>query len=215
MARCVEDLVALLDVLDVSRAAVLGYSLGGRVALRLALHLSQQAPERASALVLESTSPGIENDAERAARRTSDGQLADDIDRAGIEAFADYWQSIPLFASQARLPANVRAQLRAQRLANNVTGLANSLRGMGAGEDPPVYDKLSKISAPTLVVAGASDMKYRRLAERTAAALPNARLAVISDAGHAVHLEQPRAFTRAVRQFLSAHLQEKEQATCR
>lgn len=215
MQHCVADLVALLDRLDVARAAVLGYSMGGRVALQLALHLSQYAPERLSALVLESVSPGIEDDVERAGRRRGDAGLAESIERDGIEAFVGHWQSIPLFASQARLPADVRARLRAQRLANSQQGLANSLRGMGAGEEPPVFDRLREIAAPALVVAGAADAKYRRLAERTAAALPNARLAVIADAGHAVHLEQPRAFTRAVRRFLHAHVQQKEQPACR
>ncbi len=211
MQRCVLDLVALLDRLDIARAAVLGYSMGGRVALQFALG----APERLSALVLESASPGIEDDAERANRRRSDAELADSIERDSLEAFVDHWQSIPLFASQTRLPADVRARLREQRLANDALGLTNSLRGMGAGEEPPVFDRLQEIAAPTLVVAGATDAKYRRLAERTAAALPNGRLAVIADAGHAVHLEQPRAFTRTVRRFLHAHVQQKEQTACR
>ncbi|MCH8950292.1 MAG: alpha/beta fold hydrolase, partial [Chloroflexi bacterium] len=107
MERCVEDLVTLLDELGVERAAVLGYSMGGRVALHLALH----APERLWALVIESASPGIENEAERADRRRSDGELADSIVRDGIAPFVDRWQAIPLFASQSRLPADARERL--------------------------------------------------------------------------------------------------------
>lgn len=212
MERCLEDLVSLLDELGVERAAVLGYSMGGRVALHLALH----APERLWALVIESASPGIENEAERAERRRSDGELADSIMRDGIAPFVDRWQAIPLFASQSRLSTDARERLRQQRLRNDPAGLANSLRGLGAGEQQPVYTRLHEIATQALVLAGADDAKYRAIAERTAGALPCARLQIVPDAGHAVHLEQPQAFSSAVREFLSACLQEeKERTPCR
>ena len=211
MERCLEDLVALLDELGVERAAVLGYSMGGRVALHLALH----APERLWALVIESASPGIEDEAERADRRRSDGELADSIVRDGVVPFVDRWQAIPLFASQQRLPADVRQKLRQQRLRNDPAGLANSLRGLGAGEQQPVYTRLHEIATPALVLAGADDAKYRAIAERTAGALPCARLRIVPEAGHAVHLEQPQTFSAAVREFLNVCLQEKERTPCR
>ena len=97
----VQDLTALLDRLGIARAPVVGYSMGGRVALHLALG----APERVAALVLESASPGIADAAQRAARVKSDEALADDIERLGIEAFVDRWEAQPLFASQSRLAA--------------------------------------------------------------------------------------------------------------
>ena len=211
MERCLEDLVSLLDELGLERAAVLGYSLGGRVALHLALH----APERLWALVIESASPGIESEAERAERRRSDGELADSIMRDGIAPFVDRWQAIPLFASQQRLPTDVRQKLRQQRLRNDPAGLANSLRGLGAGEQQPVYTRLHEIATPALLLAGADDAKYRAIAERTTGALPCARLRIVPEAGHAVHLEQPQAFSAAVREFLSACLQEEERTPCR
>ncbi len=212
MERCVEDLVALLDELGIERAAVLGYSMGGRVALHLAL----RAPERLWALVIESASPGIENEAERTDRRRSDGELAESILRDGVARFVDRWQAIPLFASQSRLPADAQERLRQQRLRNEPLGLANSLRGLGAGEQQPVYTRLHEIATPALVLAGADDAKYRAIAERTAGALPNARLQIVPEAGHAIHLEQPQAFSVAVHEFLSACLQEeKERTPCR
>ena len=213
MERCTEDLVSLLNELGIERAAVLGYSMGGRVALHLALH----APERLWALVIESASPGIESEAERAERRRSDGELADSIVRDGVAPFVDRWQAIPLFASQSRLPADARERLRLQRLRNEPLGLANSLRGLGAGEQQPIYARLHEIETPALALAGADDAKYRAIAERTAAALPNARLQIVPEAGHAVHLEQPQAFSVAVREFLNACLQreEKERTPCR
>ena len=198
MEECVADLVALLDALGVGRAAVLGYSMGGRVALRLAL----AAPERVGALVLESASPGIADDAERAARLRDDEALAGTIEREGVAAFVDRWERLPLFASQAALPADVRDALRARRLAGDATGLAGSLRGMGAGAVAPAWERLGEIAAPTLVLAGALDERYRTIAAATAQRIPGARLAVVEGAGHAVHLERPAEHARLVRAFL-------------
>ena len=207
MERCIDDLSALLDELGIRRAAVLGYSMGGRLALRLALH----APERVSALVLESASPGIEDSTEREERVRSDGALADSIERDGIEAFVDRWQALPLFATQARLPETVRNELRRQRLSNDPVGLANSLRGIGSGAQEPVLDQLSDVSIPTLLLAGAEDEKYCALARRMAAALPCSKLEIVSGAGHTVHLEQPNAFASAVEEFLTTCLQARKE----
>ena len=214
MERCLEDLVALLDRLDVQRTAVLGYSMGGRVALHLAL----QAPERLWALILESASPGIEDACEREARARSDADLAEVIERDGVEAFVERWQALPLFASQARLPASVREELRRQRLGNDRRGLANSLRGLGAGQQEPVLASMGGIGIPALLIAGALDDKYCDLARRMAAVLPCARTEIVPDAGHAVHLERPEAFAGAVRGFLKECLpreQRREGVKCR
>ena len=198
MAHAVEDLLAVLDHLGVERAAVLGYSMGGRVAL----HLSTAAPDRLSTLIVESTSPGIEDDAQRAARRASDEALAADIERDGIAAFVDRWQAQPLFASQASLPAAVRERQRRQRLRQSPAGLANSLRGMGAGAQEYLLPRLASLRTQTLFIAGALDERYVAEARRMAAAVRGAGLAVLPGAGHAAHLEQPEAFAATVGQFL-------------
>src|SRR5262245_47188250 len=197
MARCVEDLVALLDLLDVERADVLGYSMGGRVAL----HLAAAAPGRVGALVLESSSPGIADPAERRARIAADEALAETIERDGIAAFVDRWEQLPLFASQTSLPANVWAHLRAQRLQNSTIGLANRLRGMGAGRQKSLWDHLSAVHIPTLLIAGELDAKYCAIAQSMAAALPNAQQVTVPSAGHTVHLEQPDVFMDHVLNF--------------
>jgi len=202
MRRCVEDLAALLDRLAIDRAAVLGYSMGGRVALHFAL----SAPARLSALVLESASPGIGDPAEREARVRSDEALAGDIERKGVAAFVTEWEQLPLFATQRSLSPEVREGLRQQRLRNRAVGLANSLRGMGAGAQEYLLPRLSEVRVPVLVLAGALDAKYCALAREMASLLPHARVEIVPAAGHAIHLEQPDAFARAVRAFLAGHL---------
>jgi 2-succinyl-6-hydroxy-2,4-cyclohexadiene-1-carboxylate synthase len=198
MQRCVADLLALLDALQIERADVLGYSMGGRVAL----HLAAAAPDRVGALVLESSSPGIAEATERQARVVADQALADSIAREGLAAFVERWERLPLFASQATLPEDTRARLHAQRLLNNPLGLANSLRGMGAGEQEPLWDRLATLNIPTLLIAGELDAKYRALADQMAAMLPSARSVIVPGAGHTVHLEQPQLFAKNVIEFL-------------
>lgn len=198
MERTIDDLATLLDCLGVARAAWLGYSLGGRVALSLAVAY----PERVAALVLESASPGIADPVARAARARDDEALADRLESEGIEPFVAHWERLPLFASQARLPDATRAALRRQRLANAPRGLANSLRGVGQGAQPPLHDRLSELAVPVLLVAGEEDEKFRWLAREMAVALPVAEVACIAGAGHATHLEQPHAFARVVQDFL-------------
>jgi 2-succinyl-6-hydroxy-2,4-cyclohexadiene-1-carboxylate synthase len=198
MEQCVADLLALLDRLEISRAALLGYSMGGRVALNLALG----APERVRALILESASLGIADPDERLARRRHDDALAAMIEQEGIEAFVDHWERLPLFASQAALPAAVRDRQRTKRLANSPRGLANSLRSIGAGMMEPLHDRLGEIQAPVLLMAGALDERYCRLGRTMAEAMPAAQLVVVPGVGHAIHLEQPEAFNRHVLEFL-------------
>jgi len=201
MERCVEDLVAILDALAVDRCHVLGYSMGGRVALHLALAV----PERVWTLVLVGASPGIPDPAERAARVKQDEALAAYIEQAGIAAFVERWEQLPLFATQKRLPEAVRAAIRAQRLRNRPEGLANSLRGMGAGAQVPLVDRLHEVAMPCLLMAGELDEKYRRLVGEMAERMPRAETAIVAGAGHAVHVEQPEAFLQRVFAFLSSY----------
>jgi 2-succinyl-6-hydroxy-2,4-cyclohexadiene-1-carboxylate synthase len=200
MAEAVKDILAVLDQLEVERTAVLGYSMGGR----LALHLALAAPERLTALILESASPGIADRRERKARAAGDDALVDEILRDGIEAFVDRWQAQPLFASQSRLPAEVFERQRRQRLASSPVGLANSLRGMGAGRQDYLLPRLSELTMPVLLIAGALDQRYAALARHMASQLSNATIEIIEDAGHAAHLERLADFQRAISRFLES-----------
>jgi 2-succinyl-6-hydroxy-2,4-cyclohexadiene-1-carboxylate synthase len=204
--RCVADLLNLLDALGIHRLAVVGYSLGGRLALHLALALG----ERLWALVLESATPGIVDARQRAARVRRDDSLAESLLREGLEAFVGRWESQPLFASQGRLPAAVRERLRRQRLSHRPEGLATALRGMSVGRQEPLWRRLSEVEAPTLVVVGALDERYCEIGRRMAAALPRGELEVVPGAGHAVHLERPRRFAAAVQSFLERNRPQQE-----
>jgi 2-succinyl-6-hydroxy-2,4-cyclohexadiene-1-carboxylate synthase len=198
MAACLRALRAVLDRFDVERSALLGYSMGGRIALALAL----AEPERVGALVLESASPGIADPEERAARRAADQALAARIEREGIEAFVDFWMSQPLFVSQARLGPDALATARRARLRSGAPGLAGSLRGVGAGIQEPLWHRLGELRVPTLLVAGAEDEKFQAIARRMAAGIPDCEVAFIPEAGHNTHLENPAAFAQEVVGFL-------------
>ncbi|MCA9897397.1 MAG: 2-succinyl-6-hydroxy-2,4-cyclohexadiene-1-carboxylate synthase [Ardenticatenaceae bacterium] len=198
MNQVAADLIALLDKLQIAQTAVLGYSMGGR----LALYLACQFPARFSQLVLESSSPGLATEIERAARRQSDEALADWIEANGIEPFVARWEDLPLWASQQQLSEAVRAKLRQQRRQNSPLGLANSLRGMGTGAQPSLWEKLPALTLPTLLIAGELDSKFAAINQKMVGLLPNGRLHIIPQAGHTTHLERPSEFATAVREFL-------------
>ena len=168
-----------------------GYSMGGR----LALHLALAQPELVQRLVLVSATAGIEDPAARASRRAADEELAREIERDGVEAFAERWAAGPLFAEQA---AEVAAAAREDRLRNDAPALASSLRGLGTGTMEPVWDRLGELRMPVVVVVGERDEKFRALGKRLATSSPRGSLVVVPGAGHAVHLEAPDAVASAI-----------------
>ncbi len=201
MDYMVQCLCELLDLLNVSKYILLGYSMGGRIAMRLALHDTS----RVTALILESTSPGIEDETSRQERLRSDQFLADMIEREGVRSFVDYWESLPLFQTQKKLPENVRLRIRAERLSHTPLGLANSLRGLSAGLDAPIWDQLSSMDCPTLLVAGCEDKKYVEMMRRMHQCMPKSSLEEVEGCGHCVHLEAPDRFALIVSNFLLHH----------
>ena len=198
LSRFSVDLARVLDALGLERVCLLGYSMGGRAALRFAL----ANRHRIHGLILESTSPGIEDAVARTERVRSDDELAGFIEREGVEAFVDRWERLPLWATQHSLPLDRRIALRAERLANDSRGLANSLRGAGAGRSEPVLEQLRELESPVLIVVGALDRAYVAHGRRMMSVLAHARLAAVEGAGHAVHLEKPSEFAAAVESFV-------------
>ena len=198
MEACTEDLVAIWEELDLGRTHLVGYSMGGR----LALHVAARRPERLLSLLTIGAHAGLDDDA-RPGRKEGDEALAQRIEREGIEPFVDYWGSLPLFAGIERRGEGYVAQLRAERLQNHVAGLACSLRGMGAGVMEPVWDQLARVTVPCTFVAGQLDHGYVASARRLAAAVPNGQVEIVLRAGHAVHQERPDAFARVLANHLA------------
>lgn len=192
------DLAEILTRFAATPANVLGYSLGARIALQLAI----AHPEAVARLILESPSAGLATAGERIARREADAALAGRLENAGIEAFVDEWEQQPIFASHAGLPAGTRARQRRIRLSNSPAGLAASLRGAGQGSMEPLFSRLPGVAAPTLIIAGALDERGLPRAEAVARGIPDARLAIIERAGHTPHDERPAPFRRLALEFL-------------
>jgi 2-succinyl-6-hydroxy-2,4-cyclohexadiene-1-carboxylate synthase len=179
-------------------ADYVGYSMGGR----LCLHLAVARPELVRRLVLVSTTAGIENPAERDTRRQSDEELAASIERDGVDAFLERWLALPLFATLPRDAATLDDRRR-----NTVAGLASSLRLAGAGSQEPLWEQLRELTMPVLVVAGARDDRYVAIGRRMAELIARATFEVIEGAGHAVHLEQPDLFASVLEAWLAAERQ--------
>ena len=160
-------------------------------------------PSRVERLVLESSSPGIADPGERAARAAGDEALAARLERDGLAAFVDAWMAQPLFATQRQLDPAARSRERTLRLQHAPAGLAAALRCFGVGAQEPLWDCLPALRMPVLLVTGAADRRYRALAVAMAARVPGARVAVVPAAGHAVHLENPVPFWSLVGAFLA------------
>lgn len=194
MEQSAQDLATLLDQIAIKPVDLVGYSMGGRLALYFALAY----PAYVNCLFLESTSPGLATASERTTRRVQDEAVADFIEDEGILAFVDRWEAIPLFASQQHLPTETKRRLREQRLNNNAKGLANSLRGMGTGVQPSLWSRLGELQMPVHLLVGELDIKFcaigEAMVERFNQAGKVATLTVAPDAGHTVHLEQPAFF---------------------
>ena len=173
MEKIVTDLQHILNYLDVSKVHLLGYSMGGRLALSFAVLCGNKV----ETLILESASPGI-------------------------EAFVEYWGNIPLFATQKNLPDDVKSKITEQRLRNQPVGLANSLLGMGTGVQPSWWNELPALNIPVLLLSGEYDQKFCKIARIMDEKLPNSEWKIINEVGHAIHVEDSEMFGRIVSEFL-------------
>ncbi len=176
---CVADVLARSP----ARFALCGYSLGGRVALHVAL----AAPARVTRLVLVSTTAGIEDPHERAQRREADRRLADELERAPFEQFIERWRTQPLFAGD---PPAVQALAREDQRRNSPQALAAVLRGIGTGEMEPLWDRLGELQMPVRVVVGERDAKFRAIGERMIGSISHSEIVVVVG-GHVLPLEDP------------------------
>ncbi|WP_071393755.1 2-succinyl-6-hydroxy-2,4-cyclohexadiene-1-carboxylate synthase [Bacillus tuaregi] len=194
-----KDIKGILEHLGIEQANVLGYSMGGR----LALSFSLLYPQFVYKLILESASPGLETKQEQDNRRIQDTNLSQFIRKNGIERFVDYWENIPLFHTQKKLSLHMQQEIRKQRFENSVIGLSNSLLGMGTGAQPSWWNRLQELKAETLLLTGEQDQKFCFIAEKMVKKMKHAKWQKFNECGHAIHVEQPEKFGTIVSVFLS------------
>lgn len=190
--------VGLMDELGIEKAALAGYSMGGR----LALYLTLRYPEQCAGLFLESASPGIKSAEELANRRDADEAKAARLESGDFEAFLRDWYRKPLFASLARREGMVEALIEDRR-SNDPRELACSLRGMGTGSQPSLWEELTGLRVSTLASAGELDAKFVGIVREMAERSPRISVEVIPSAGHNVRLEAPEAYLSSVRRSIS------------
>lgn len=177
-----------------------GYSLGGRIAMRQAL----AHPEGVAALILESTHPGIESEVERDERRQRDAAHAASI-RLNVDGFLAAWNRLPLFASPPDAPSAPRDRFLAIQRSHPAEHLAHSLEEFGAGTMLPVRDRLHTLPMPVLAITGALDNTYTDLWAGIASEAPNIRHAIVPNAGHRVHLDNPESYLSLITSFINEH----------
>ena len=194
MAQTAAAIVDFLDRLPIDQYFLVGYSLGGRLALYLALHFPQRFPKS----VVVSASPGLETEADRQTRLQQDEQLAEQLE-ADFPTFLEQWYRQPLFQSLSCYPGF--AQLQQRRSKNRPADLAKSLRFLSTGRQPSLWAALAQHTAPLLLLVGADDHKFSQLNQTMSDRCATAQQAIVPNCGHAPHLEQPEAFARLVRSF--------------
>lgn len=174
---------------------VAGYSMGARVALGLAL----RHPALVRGAVLAGVNPGLESAAERDERRRWDDEQAAALDARGLPAFVESWERLPLFASQASLAPELRAEERARRLSHTAAGAAHAMRALGLGRQPSLWGALRESPVPFTFLAGSLDTKFVESGTLAARVAPHGAFVMVGGAGHNLALEAPHALTAAIR----------------
>jgi len=192
------SIVEVAEMQGLQKPALIGYSMGGRIALYTAL----QHPELFSGLILESASPGLKSDEERQQRVAEDEERASRLKEIGVAAFVEEWYDMPLF-DRMRKNEKRFSKFMARRQQLDTEGIALSLRGAGTGAQVPLWSRLSELSIPVLLVVGTEDSKFRDINREMAASLRNCRLEEVPNAGHNVHFERQVLFGDLIREFIA------------
>lgn len=197
MSGCADTIIALLDELNLASVRLVGYSMGGRLALYLAVHY----PDRFSRVLVESASQGLRTSAERKERVEQDKKLATRIDSTPIADFVREWYRLPLFSGLQKHPEKLQ-ELIAARSSNLSSGLRRSLTGMGTGAQPSLWESVAAITMPLCIVAGEDDSKFARIAQEMADLCPTAALCILKGCSHLTHIERQDAFVRQLNSFM-------------
>lgn len=192
------DLHELFVSLHMINFTLVGYSMGGRVALAFAL----EYPNMVNQLILESASPGLKTHKEKQDRIVADEKLAERIEVEGMEMFIDFWQDIPLFLSQKKLTEHKQYSIRQERLQQSSIGLANSLKGIGTGQQPSYWATLDQLKMPVLMITGELDQKFNLIAQQMKNSIISAEHVQVSAVGHAIHVENPVQFATIIKKQL-------------
>ena len=192
-----DEVSRLSAELPTSGVHLVGYSLGARLALGIAL----KDPSRLRQLTLIGVHPGLENEHDRVSRKKSDQAWATLLRTEGIAAFVQAWQELPMWESQQELPVSKQDAQRAQRLQHDPLQLAHATQSLGTGSMPPMWHSLPSLSMPVQLIVGERDNKYLEIAKAMLATLPDGHLEVISGAGHNPVLEAPIAIARLLAEF--------------
>ncbi|MDG2169821.1 MAG: 2-succinyl-6-hydroxy-2,4-cyclohexadiene-1-carboxylate synthase [Opitutales bacterium] len=200
-----ESCIQALDKLIVAESKdaaciLLGYSMGGRIALQYAL----QHADNLAGLVLVGATPGIADEKERAARKEKDIAQANMLREQSLDDFLKHWFKQDIIRAQSQISEPYQSDMRRTRESNNSIALAQSLSFLGTGSMPSAWEHLANLHQPTLLVTGDGDEKFKTIAGNMETQLPNAQHATIKDAGHACCFEKPLAFTQALDSFLSS-----------
>ena len=190
------DLQELFSYLQLESFSLVGYSMGGRIALAYALANNRQVQH----LVLESSSPGLRTFKEQQIRREADNQLAARIEQDGLISFINFLENISLYDSQKSLSCEIQEQIRCERLERSPVGLANSLRGIGTGQQPSYWSKLNELENPVYLVTGEYDTKYTKIANEMLTYLKDGAHLQVLSVGHAIHVENPVEFATIIKE---------------
>ena len=195
MQKCAQGIVDFFEKLKIIKPHLLGYSMGGRLAWFLAVYY----PDKWNKVIIESATPGIENEIEKRERLNYDFQFAHRLENENLELFLCEWYKQPVFAS---LNKKKIEELISLRLNNNPKNLAKALRFMSVGLQPDLWKKLNYIKSEILYICGENDKKYRNIAQKMLDCKNSINLKILENCGHNCHFEQPQKFSETVKDFL-------------
>jgi len=196
LERCAQGIMELINQLELQKCNLIGYSMGGRLALYLAVHY----PDMWNKIILESASPGLKSVSEQEERWRHDLNLAIKLEKEDLNNFLHSWYKQPIFNSLRRYPEF--QALFDKRLNNNKFELAHALRGMSVGKQLPLWNNLKDIELPILLVTGELDYKFNLIMHEMSDLLPKSGLRLVHGCGHTVHFENPKMFIDIVKEFL-------------
>jgi 2-succinyl-6-hydroxy-2,4-cyclohexadiene-1-carboxylate synthase len=197
MSNTAQALINLLEQLNVKECFLVGYSMGGRLALYLNLHF----PQCFSKVVIESASPGLKTQGDRVERTQRDIELAQELEKSDFSSFLSNWYNQPLFVSLKKHPEF--KSLIASRLQNHPLELAKLLRNMSTGCQPYLWEELKKNRNPLLLLVGEYDAKFIAINSEMARLCKSAKLEIVNNCGHNIHFENPKIFVENVQFFLT------------